>query len=276
MSPDIPLTERNPTRDDPYFELLITPIKECAKYKPKLGKKESAGQTLDQFRRLYGSDPFYSWIGMDSALMYAAHKAAGGMTSIYRQVGIGGQWLLNKIIQDHLGLTAGQAAWSYELPKPDGKKRSLSLDARIELSFLTNSDNRSRIEAWMRAAAEKLALPATTQTMLKGAVFEIRQGYKSADSKRQNADIGNSANAYANLYLPVLTLLSRQISDVLMLRYSRERWLLLTGITEGDSTDSTYVFFRDVVGYDVAGFFERNSTRIRMELESILKTLLQA
>jgi hypothetical protein len=34
---------------------------------------------------MYGADPFCSWVGLDSPLMYAAHKAAGGMTSVYRQ-----------------------------------------------------------------------------------------------------------------------------------------------------------------------------------------------
>jgi hypothetical protein len=41
---------------------------------------------------MYGADPFYHWVGLDSQLMYAAHKVAGGMTSIYRHLGIGCQW----------------------------------------------------------------------------------------------------------------------------------------------------------------------------------------
>jgi len=35
-----------------------------------------------------------------------------------------------------------------------------------------------------------------------GVVFECRQGYKSKDSKRQNADIANASNAYKYQYLP--------------------------------------------------------------------------
>jgi hypothetical protein len=42
--------------------------------------------------------------------MYAAHRAAGGMTSIYRQIGIGSQWILFQMLQDCLGLTPEQAA----------------------------------------------------------------------------------------------------------------------------------------------------------------------
>jgi hypothetical protein len=262
--------------DSKYLELLIKPLRVCAKYKPKFGKGGETGLTLPQFQRMYGSDPFYSWVGLNSPLMYAAHKAAGGMTSVYRQLGIGGQWLVNRIIQDTLGIDATQASWSYEVPKQGGATRTLSLDGRIELGDIGNQQAKRRVAKWMKGSASKLVLAPAMLPTLKGAVFEVRQGYKSADSKRQNADIANSANAYANLYLPVILLLSTQISGVLATRYVGAKWLLLSGTTDGDSTDSTYVFCREVLGYDLASFFERNSNRIRLELEAILKNLLQA
>ena len=59
---------------------------------------------------------------------------------------------------------------------------------------------------------------------LTGTVFEIRQGYKSRDSKRQNADIANAAAAYANGYLPCAAILSDQIDADVRLRYRSERW----------------------------------------------------
>jgi hypothetical protein len=86
--------------DERYVELLLTPIRECAKYRPAFGKAKAKskgessdeeegkgleeGVTVEQFRGLYGADLLYHWVGLDSDLMYAAHKAAGGMTSIYR------------------------------------------------------------------------------------------------------------------------------------------------------------------------------------------------
>lgn len=51
-------------------------------------------------------------------------------------------------------------------------------------------------------------------TTLKGAVFEVRQGYKSKDAKRQNADIANAAAAYTQAYLPCVVMLSSQIDYV--------------------------------------------------------------
>ena len=71
---------------------------------------------LDKFKATYGSDPFYSWIGLDLPLIYAAHKAAGGITSIYRQIGIGTERLFRVILRDSLGLSAEQATWEYQLP----------------------------------------------------------------------------------------------------------------------------------------------------------------
>jgi hypothetical protein len=103
----------------------------------------------------------------------------------------------------------------------------------------------------------------------------VRQGYKSKDSKRQNADISNASNAYANLYLPVLFLLSLQIDGDVALRYTTAQWLLLTGTVDGAPTESAYGFCRHVVGYDLAAFFDRNSRRIKAELEKVLSVLLK-
>ena len=126
------------------------------------------------------------------------------------------------------------------------------------------------------AATDKLLLTQRVRSDLKGVVFEVRQGYKSKDSKRQNADISNASNAYAKLYIPTLLLLSAQIDDDVAARYTQARWLLLTGTTGGSQVESTYTFCRDVLDYDLAGFFRRHSRRIKVELEKVLKTLLRA
>ncbi len=59
-------------------------------------------------------------------------------------------------------------------------------------------------------------------------------------------------------------------------RYVQMQWLLLTGATVGSATESTYTFCRDVLDYDLAGFFERPSARFKVEVETVLKTLLGA
>ena len=93
--PDIPKTI---PEDERYLILLTKPLEVCAKYRSKFGQG-GTGVSVDEFQSLYGGDPFYSWMGLDSPLMYAAHKAAGGMTSVYRQLGIGAQWIFNQDIQ---------------------------------------------------------------------------------------------------------------------------------------------------------------------------------
>ncbi len=208
--------------------------------------------------------------------MYAAHKAAGGMTSIYRQLGIGGEWVFRNVIRDSLNLSAEQANWSYQVPTTQGKTRTLALDGRIQLDDIRNSAAREHVEQWTQDVAQKLILPEQLSQQIKGAVFEVRQGYKSKDSKRQNADISNASNAYTYFYIPILVLLSTQIDQGVALRYIQARWLLLTGTTKGKSTDSTYAFCREILNYDLAGFFETYSTRIKIELEKVLTALLEA
>jgi len=108
---------------------------------------------------------------------------------------------------------------------------------------------------------------------LNGAVFEIRQGYKSADSKRQNADLrfGMRARSDDSL-LPVIVIVSTQVNYAVFHRYRDQRLHMMLGILNGDN--STYRFFSDVVGYDLAGFFQRNSTILRIRFEAIIEQLL--
>ncbi len=89
-------------RDAAYLEVIIKPIRVCAAYKPKFGRGGKTGLDLADFQALYGADPFYSWFGLDNPLMYTAHKVAGGMTSVYRQIGIGCERLFRRILRDQL------------------------------------------------------------------------------------------------------------------------------------------------------------------------------
>lgn len=262
--------------DAALLELFSNALDVCKKYKPQLGRGRSAGLSLEQFQQLYSADPFYNWVGLDSPLMYAAHKAAGGMTSVYRQLGIGGQWVFKELLKRQLALTDEQAGWSYQVPKPDGTARTLALDGRIEFADVKNKSARQRVRKWTIAAARKLLVPPEAVSQLRGVVFEVRQGYKSKDSKRQNADLANAASAYSALYLPALFLLSTQIDSDLATRYTAAKWSLLRGTVGGSALESSYSFCREVLEYDLAAFFRRNSKQIQAKVHAVLETLLHA
>jgi hypothetical protein len=290
MTPDdnIRPTDGEPD-DERYMELLLSPVRECAKYRPAFGKgkakkkargddedeseESEEGVTVEQFRDLYGADLLYHWVGLDSDLMYAAHKAAGGMTSIYRQLGIGCERLLRGIVMDNLGLTEEQVKWSYEYEKEPGKNATHTLDLRISVDDLCAQDDKDRLVAWLKKCCDLLRLAAERAGELRGVVMEIRQGYKSADSKRQNADLRFGLRSYNDNYLPAIVIVSTQVSQPVARRYRAAQLLVLTG-SLGDDTESTFSFFRDIVGYDLAGFFERNSPKLREEFGAILRGLL--
>lgn len=249
--------------DDKYFAIIKEAVLVCRQYKPKFGGKSKQGLSLEEFQELYRNDPFYTWFGFDSPLVYAAHKAAGGMTSLYRQVGIACERLFRQLLQDTMGLAEQQTRWSYSVPSSSGGKRALSLDARIQIDDVADSSKSIRLRKWLTSAAKTVHVDRNVASRLKGTVFEVRQGYKSKDSKRQNADVGNAANAYAHSYLPVVLLLSAQIDFDVADRYSRAQWLMLRGVLNGTALTSTFAFTSDILGYDLAGFFKRNSRRIR-------------
>jgi hypothetical protein len=135
--------------DRKYLSIIVDPIRICALYTPKMGGKTEGGYDLKQFQALYQTDPFYNWFGLDNPLMYAAHKAAGGMTSIYRQIGIGCENLFRQILQDTLSLSEADTKWSYQVSATNNSNRTLSLDARIPLEAIDNAEARIRIRQWM-------------------------------------------------------------------------------------------------------------------------------
>lgn len=266
-------------RDSEYVHTVLEPLRKCADYLPKMGGSNEVD--LEGFTKLYGADPLYHWMGFDSPLMFAAHKAAGGMTSIYRQLGIGCERLFRRVLRDELALDAKQVTWSYEILPEMGaddapipvKARVLSLDGRVELEDVRDDAARGRVHRWIEAQREDLDISAS----LKGAVFEVRQGYKSADSKRQNADLANAAQALGHGFLPVLTIMSTQINAVVRARYLTGNWSVLMGtVGSDDPLHSTFDFVHQVVGYDLAGFFRRNHPILRTGVEDILRALLEA
>jgi hypothetical protein len=256
-----------------YLQILLNRLEVCKMYKPKFGQGGD-GLSLNQFQDLYGADPFYSWFGLDNSLVYAAHRAAGGITSVYRQIGIGSEELFRQIIQDHLNLTTEQVNWAYQITASSGRSRTLKLDGRIEPTHISNPSQRTALQVWMKEASQQLGLENQVAQAMRGMVMEIRQGYKSKDSKRQNADMANAAEAYTQGYLPTLIVLSTQIDSDIVERFQRGKWLVLRGTLSGDPLSSTYSFIRDIIGYDLAAFFQRNAEQLKQFTTTVFESLL--
>ena len=263
------------SKDQKYLETFLMPVRNCKSYRPKFGQGNAGkGLSINEFKLLYRSDPFYSWLGLDTDLMYAAHRAAGGMTSVYRQIGIGCERLFRSVLFDSTGYIDPEfATWSYTAKTSSGKAKKLSLDGRIELSEIKNETVLNNVRRWIKGYCDGLGEVAEPSN---GIVFEVRQGYKSKDSKRQNADIDNATVAWANNYLPVFAIFSSQIDTDIVLRYRNNRCGVLIGTITDDEQSSLYAFCENILGYNLAGFFKRHTMVIQNEIHDILETLLSA
>lgn len=264
------------TRDEGrYLDTFLDPIQRCKQYRPKFGHaNKEEGFSLNEFKTLYSSDPFYSWTGLDTDLMYAAHRLAGGMTSVYRQIGIGCERLFRAVLVDTTGYKNAEfATWSYTTKTPSGKLKKLSLDGRLELSEIQNKRVLTNVKQWTERYCAELG---EVSEPTSGIVFEVRQGYKSKDSKRQNADIDNATVAWANNYLPVFAVFSSQIDADIVLRYRNNRCGILIGTTCGNNNVSLYAFCEQILTYDLAGFFKHHTTIIKKEIHDVLDTLRNA
>lgn len=261
--------------DNKYLEIFLHPVRQCKSYKPKFGQGNSEnGISLNEFKELYRSDIFYSWLGLDNDLMYTAHRAAGGMTSVYRQIGIGCERVFREMIVDAAAYSnPSYAKWSYTAMTQSGKSKTLSLDGRLELNEINNRVVLENITNWIQGYCHELGGAVQPS---KGVVFEIRQGYKSKDSKRQNADIDNAAVAWANGYMPVFAVYSSQIDSGIVLRYRNNRCGVLVGTNDESIYISLFTFCKQVMGYDLAGFFQRQSISIQNEIHDVLEKLLRS
>lgn len=128
----------------------------------------------------------------------------------------------------------------------------------------------------MMQVADNLELATPIREAITGIVFEVRQGYKSKDSKRQNADIANAANAYANGYIPCLMVMSAQIDDDIVARYNVAKWAILQGFVETSPYVSTFSFFKQVVGFDFVEFMNSNQEYFKEKIQHVLEQLMRA
>lgn len=256
-------------REQRYLGYLVDAIRLAARRPPQFGTGKDV--SLDQFKRLYGEDPFYAWIGFDSDLLYTAHKAGSAMTSLYRKLGDGCQELWRAIICDQFDVDDNDATWEYTVPTDRGPRKR-SLDGRIDvLDFPRSAALRRFQDDWLPAAREQLGAKINP----RGVVFEVRQGYKSQDAKRAGGDVDNAGRIALESSLPALVVFSNQIPEQIARRYASAGWLILRGTTAVDPLASTFAFANDVMGFDLAGLLAQNSTNLRTETEAILSGILQ-
>jgi hypothetical protein len=259
--------ESDSERTERYLGYLLDAIRSAARKAPQLGTGSDV--SLADFERLYGKDPFYAWLGLDSELLYTAHRAASSMTSLYRRLGDGCQELWRAIIRDQFDVDDETARWDYTIPTEKGPRRR-ALDGYIDLLDFPRSRSLTRCRRWLPRAEERLH----AKVSLRGVVFEVRQGYKSQDAKRSGGDVDNAGRIALQGCLPTLVVFSDQIPAAIARRYSTAGWLILRGTTADDPLESTFAFADRVMGYDLASLLAGNSARLRAETQRIFSEVL--
>ena len=264
----MPDQETGEQRSDRYAAYLIDALRAASQNLPKFGTGHDV--TAEEFRQLYGDDPFYNWLGLDSDLLYMTHRAASSMTSLYRKLGDGCQNLFRAIIRDEFSIRDDQALWEYTV-QTDRGPRVRSLDGHIDVLDFPPTPALDRVrEEWLPQA--KARLGATISP--RGVVFEVRQGYKSQDSKRSAGDVDNAGRIALQSLLPAVAVFSKQIPSTVVRKYEGAGFLVLRGIETDDPLESTFAFSEQVMGFDLAGLLSSRSNELRVETEHILSTIL--
>ena len=85
-----------------------------------------------------------------------------------------------------------------------------------------------------------------------------------------------AARANQDGLLPVVLVMSSQISRVIIDRYRRDGLLITTGVTGDDPAVSSFALVERLFGFDLMDFFSRHHEAIRLEVHGVIKTLLTA
>ena len=239
-------------REQAYLGALLAPLVVTRNYRPLLG--QARPQSPADFAALYGADPLYRAAGLDAPAVYAAHRVAGGMTSVYRQLGLGARQLARAVLRDAFGIPEGEATWV---------ARGQDLGCLVPVV-----PGRPRYAA-LRAWTERVGRGSL------GLAIEVRQGMKTGDARRQHSYVeANAADARGRGRRPVLMLFSNQAHERAIEGYRDAGWWVLRGDPQADEFAGTFAFFREVAGFDLAGFLEANHAAIAARVGGVVAGLL--
>lgn len=171
-------------------------------------------------------DALYGVIFEDIAHKYA-FTALGGrlITSLHRNFGDIIEMSVREIFKVKFDLDGALAQMSLTLKSVE-KRSTRTSDATIPFDAL-EAHERSQIQS-----LHKHLLNANhgDANKLKGISYEIRQCYKSNDSKRRTADIDMADLLLANKQLPVMLIFCSSSSPSIITDYRRlSKWIILEG-----------------------------------------------
>lgn len=245
--------QRMKNRDEWYLSVLTDPVKATRHCEPLFGRRGQRGVDLDEFQSIYGADLFYRTCGLNDPAVYAAHRAASVMTSMYRQLGKGARQLIRAILCDSFGVTDDEATW---------KVRGQDLGCVVRLRGDAGGAADIALRDWLSGIDASFG----------GVAIEVRQGMKTADARREHSYVeANAKSAVEQGLMPVLLLLSAQANEAAMDGYRAAGWQVLLGDTNGSIYDSSYGFIQFVTAFDLEDFLIQNHRRIDAEVGGVLR-----
>ena len=254
------------------MEELIRPILN-SKTLPKFGTNQ--GVSKEDFLKIRGSDPLYSVVGLDTAELYAAHAGGSVLTSAYRQLGIGLERALRLIAEkgcDFIDVPdndTNNIKWSFQ--SATGATREL--DLLISVDMINQESKKKRLYEIARLMKPKFKIQ---ESDFKGIVFEIRQGYQSADSKRVKGDLEIVEKAEDEGLLAVVLIGSNSYNHSVISTYKNGGLPILVPSSgdNGKVENCPYCFFEDFMDYDLRSAMLRIAPKAKAKVTEHVRTRL--
>jgi len=235
---------------------------------PKFGG--GRGVSLADWVETRNNDPLYSIVGLNDPTIYTAHAGSSVMTSVYRQLGVGIERLfrLISVSKDWINCSnPDELKWTFV--SSNGHNREL--DLLIRRDMITDANKQRQLYE----IASMMGEPPPIEEF-RGIVFEIRQGYQSADSKRVAGDTEIVSRAREEGLLGVVVIASNSYNRGVIRNYRASGLPVLVPASgsEGNAGSCPYAFINDFLDYDLEAAFSRVGSTLRERILGHLHTRL--
>jgi len=206
-------------------------------------------KSKSDFCRIMDADPAFSFLGLGDD-KYVIQRFGGNLiTSLHRKIGDMYEDIFQYLIKNKFSIPDSDLNFSVDVEIGERKQRR-STDGIIRIRYLADQSIASLDNSWKQG---------------EGLAFEVRSCYKIGDSKRIQADYDMALALDSLGYTPIMLIFCNTslVSPVVRLRNS---WNLFEG-------SDTFVFIKELTGFDLLKYLNDNSTKYRSTIQKILTKL---
>ncbi len=210
-------------------------------------------------------DALYGLLFKNISVFYAQSVLGGRITtSLHRNFGDIIEVSVREIFKHAYSLDDGLARSSFSIQSIE-KRSTRTTDVSIPFEALTNAQEKSLRAYHVKLCGKHTPALLAQHGACRGLGYEVRQCYKSNDSKRRTADIDMSDLLFQNKIIPMMLIFCSSSSPSIIRDYRRlSKWMIVEG-------DDAFDYVREISGFDFRGYLDTKISQVSPRLVSLFK-----